>query len=162
MAHDDDAALLAFNTFANNRLVQNGGMNVAALDWSRDRGRRPLVIANRVIRNQVWRPGAYGSPNQYFASWNWLRGANAGHGWVEPGPRRGIAVWNGSCNVVENNYIDEAETGLFAGEGQGAGASDAPVRGNVFRWNRVDRARTVIDDRGEATFFEPPGFPAIE
>jgi hypothetical protein len=161
VAHEDDSALLAYNTFANNRLVQNGSLNVAALDWAPDRARPPLAIANRVIRNQVWRPGEYGSPNQYYAFWNWRRGANAGHGWVEPGPRQGIAVWNGSYNVVENNYIDDAEIGLYAGDGRGVGAARSPVLGNLYRWNRIDRARTPLDDRGEATFFESPDLPPL-
>lgn len=165
VAHDNDSALLAYNMFANNRLTQNGSLNLAALDWTQAQTITPLVIGNRVIRNQVWRPGEHGSPNQYFAFWNWQRGANAGHGWVEPGPRQGIAVWNGSYNVVENNYVDDAEVGLYAGPGRGTGSARSPVRGNLFRWNRVDRARTVLNDQGESTvaernesasFVEPP------
>ena len=119
-----------------------------------------MVLGNRVVRNQIWRPGDYGSPNQYYAAWNWQGGANAGHGWVEPGARKGIAIWNGSFNVVENNYVDEAEIGLFAGGGRGTGASEAPVCGNVFRWNRVDRTGTAVSDKGTATHIEPPSYQA--
>lgn len=158
VAHDEDSALLAFNTFANNRLVQNGSLNLAALDWAPDRGRPPLNLGNRLIRNQVWRPGDYGSPNQYYAAWNWQRGANAGHGWTEPGPRQGIAIWNGSFNVVENNYVDDAEIGLFAGPGRGAGAAQSPVQGNVFRWNRIDRTDIPVKDQGASTHLETPSY----
>ncbi|MHC1766796.1 MAG: glycosyl hydrolase family 28-related protein [Verrucomicrobiia bacterium] len=158
VAHENESAVVAYNTLANNRLVQNGALNLAALDWSPEKGRTSLVIGNRVVRNQIWRPGEYGSPNQYYASWNWLRGANAGHGWVEPGRRQGIAVWNGSYNVIENNYIDDAETGTFLGEGRGNGASRSPVRGNTLRWNRIDRTPTRVTDHGQNTIVKPPDY----
>ncbi len=158
VAHTDDTALVAYNTFANNRLVLNGGIHLAALDWSRDEGRPPLVIGNRLVRNQVWRPGEFGSPNQHYAAWNWQGGPSAGHGWIEPGRRKGIAIWGGSYNVVENNYVDGAEAGLHAGPGRGTSAARAPVRGNFFRWNRIDRTETAVDDQGEAGYVEPPAY----
>ena len=158
VSHEGEPTLLAYNTFVNNRLVRNGNINIAALDWSRPPEGEPLVTGNRIIRNQVWKVGEFGSPNQYYAYWNWLGGANAGHGWVEPGRRKGVAIWNGSYNVVENNYIDEAEVGLFAGEGRGVGQSNAPLRGNLFRWNRIDRTETPVEDNGEAGLVQPPDY----
>lgn len=117
-----------------------------------------LLIGNRIIRNQIFKPGEYGSPNQYYASWNWLGGWNAGHGWVEPGINRGIGIWNGSYNLIENNYVEGAETGVFVDDGKGVNASDAPINGNVVRWNRIDHSQVPVTDQGKSAYIQQPNY----
>lgn len=158
VANKDRLALVAFNSLVNNRLVQNSSLNLAALTGGLNDSGEKLLIGNRIIRNQIFKPGEYGSPNQYYAYWNWLGGWNAGHGWVEPGIERGIGIWNGSYNVIENNYVVGAETGIFIGDGKGVNASDAPIKGNVVRWNRVDQSQTPVTEQGTSTYVQPPSY----
>jgi hypothetical protein len=119
-----------------------------------------MVIANRLVRNQVWKPGEFGSPNQTHAYWNWIDGPNAGHGWVNPAEHSALNIWNGSYNVIENNYVDSAEVGvgILNGSTRGRAGSSNPSKGNVVRWNRIDRTVEPVKDHGERTYVEPPKY----
>jgi hypothetical protein len=155
-----DFALLAHNYIYNHRLVRSGGIHLAGLAWTATYTGNPLVIANRMVRNQVWKPGEFGSPNQTHAYWNWIDGPNAGHGWLNPAEHGALNIWNGSYNVIENNYIDGAEVGIgiLDGSTRGRAGSRNPRQGNAARWNRIDRTDLPVKDHGERTYMEPPSY----
>ncbi len=163
VVHEDnhgEFALLAHNYLYNHRLVRSGGIHLAGLTWTPKYTGNPLIIGNRLVRNQVWNPGEFGSPNQTHAYWNWIAGPNAGHGWSNPAEHSALNIWNGSFNVVENNYIDGAQVGvaILDGSARGRAGSRNPNKANVVRWNRIDRTDEPIKDHGERTFVELPAY----
>jgi len=153
VAHENESAVVAYNTLANNRLVQNGGLNLAALDWSPEKGRTSLVIGNRVVRNQIWRPGEYGSPNQYYASWNCCAAPTPGTPGRAGGAkdRRLERAYN-----VSQTTTRRTRNGVFLGE-VAATAHRGRRRGNTLRWNRLTEPRPVTD-HGQNTLLDHPDY----
>lgn len=132
----------AYNLVYGNQLVSSDAINL--FGGNADvADRLGGAFANTIRRNQVWSRATPSAANQYYNIWF----SRAGE--VAPDLEGAINIVRADTTVVESNYIFQTPRGVLVRGG----------RGNVVRYNRMDRVDQRLMREGDAdSFFQAPPF----